>query len=529
MIEVANLSYKHPGGVSLLEGVSFKVPDGYKVALVGANGTGKTTLLRLIAGEDRATSGQVRADGRIAYMPQFIGMMGETSKVRDLLLRLSSASLMRAGARLQAAEASTHESQEESAHLEYADALVAWGEAGGFDAEVLWDTCSLAALGKRLEKVSDRLLSSLSGGEQKRLALEVLLRSEAQVLLLDEPDNFLDILATRWLEQVLNESTKTILFVSHDRALLAAVATRVVTIEGHRAWTHPGSYATYHEERARRLDRLEEEHRRFQDERDRLTAMIREFKQRSIYNDKFATKAASTEKRLERFERDNAPPELARPQDVKMRLQGGRTGKIALRATALEIPGIVRPFNVELYYGERVGVVGSNGTGKSHFLRLLAGESIDHRGNWKLGARVTPGLFSQTHDHPELADVELLEVMSKSGLRIEQAMPALKRYELHRAARTPFSVLSGGQQARFQILMLEMASPTMLLLDEPTDNLDVDSAEALEQGLAGYEGTVVTVTHDRWFMRSMDRFLVFGSDGVVQERIDSPYLVDARA
>ena len=529
MIEVANVSYKHPGGVSLLEGVSFKVPDGRKVALVGANGTGKTTLLRLIAGEERATTGHVRAEGRIAYMPQFIGMMGESATVQDLLLRLSPESLRRAGVRLQTAEAGAQGSQEESAHLEYADALVAWGEAGGFDAEVLWDTCSSAALGKKLEEVSDRLLSSLSGGEQKRLALEVLLRSDAQVLLLDEPDNFLDIPATRWLEQVLNASPKTILFVSHDRALLAAVASRVVTIEGRGAWTHPGSYSTYHEARARRLDRLEEEHRRFQDERDRLTAMIREFKQRAIYNEKFATKAASTEKRLERFERDNAPPERARPQDVKMRLQGGRTGKIALRATALQIPGIVRPFDVELYFGERVGVVGSNGTGKSHFLRLLAGEDIDHRGNWMLGARVTPGLFSQTHDHPELADVELLEVMSKSGLRIEQAMPALKRYELHGSARTPFSLLSGGQQARFQILMLEMASPTMLLLDEPTDNIDVDSADALEQGLAGYEGTVVTVTHDRWFMRSLDRFLVFGSDGVVQERIESPYVIDARA
>ncbi len=527
MIEVANLSYRHPGGVSLLEGVSFRVPEGRKVALVGANGTGKTTLLRLIAGEERATSGHVRADGRIAYMPQFIGMMGETSTVRDLLLRLSPESLRQTGARLREAETGTHGSQEQSAHLEYADALVAWGEAGGFDAEVLWDTCSSAALGKRLEEVSARLLSSLSGGEQKRLALEVLLRSDAQVLLLDEPDNFLDIPATRWLEQVLNASAKTILFVSHDRALLAAVAGRVVTIEGRGAWTHPGSYSTYHEARARRSDRIEEEHRRFQDERDRLTAMIREFKQRSIYNDKFATKAASTEKRLERYERDNAPPERARPQNVKMRLQGGRTGKIALRATALEIPSIVRPFDVEVYFGERVGVVGSNGTGKSHFLRLLAGEDIDHRGSWTLGARVMPGLFSQTHDHPELSDVELLEVMSKAGLRIEQAMPALKRYELQGAARTPFSLLSGGQQARFQILMLEMASPTMLLLDEPTDNLDVDSAEALEQGLAGYEGTVVSVTHDRWFMRSMDKFLVFGSNGDVQESIASPYLVDA--
>jgi ATPase subunit of ABC transporter with duplicated ATPase domains len=357
------------------------------------------------------------------------------------------------------------------------------------------------------------------------LAIEYLLRSDTQVLLLDEPDNFLDIPAKTWLEQALNACRKTILFVSHDRALLAACATRVVTLEGTGAWTHPGSYSTYHLARDERLERIDEEQRRYDEEHKRLTAVIKEFKRRAIQNDKFATKASSVEKRLERFERTMAPPERPRDQNVRMSLRGGRTGKIALRTKQLGFPGVVSPFDCELLFGERIGVVGPNGSGKSHFLKLLAGQDIEHHGEWTLGARVTASLFSQTHDRPELSDVELVDVMAGNGLQLGEAMAGLKRYGLQEVARHPFSLLSGGQQARFQILLLELAGPTMLLLDEPTDNLDVDSAEALERGLNGYEGTVVAVTHDRWFMQLMDRFLVFDSDGTVEERLDSPYLI----
>jgi ATPase subunit of ABC transporter with duplicated ATPase domains len=196
-----------------------------------------------------------------------------------------------------------------------------------------------------------------------------------------------------------------------------------------------------------------------------------------------------------------------------------------------------------------VAVLGSNGSGKSHFLRLLARggsdpdvehrpvddaeiEPVRHTGKAKLGARVRPGWFVQTHEHPELVGRTLLEILhrgdeQRDGMGREQASRVLDRYELAYAADQRFESLSGGQQARFQILLLELSGATLLLLDEPTDNLDVQSAEALEEGLEAFEGTVLAVTHDRWFARGFDRFLVYGADGDVYES-DGPVWDEGR-
>lgn len=190
----------------------------------------------------------------------------------------------------------------------------------------------------------------------------------------------------------------------------------------------------------------------------------------------------------------------------------------ALTVENLELTGLMKPFSLEVFYGERVAVLGSNGSGKSHFLRLLAGEDVKHTGAWKLGARVVPGHFAQTHAHPELFGRTLVDILwTEAAKPLGAAMSVLRRYELERQGDQPFEKLSGGQQARFQILLLELSGTTALLLDEPTDNLDLESAEALQDGLESYDGTVLCVTHDRWFARSFDRYLVFGSDGVVRE------------
>ncbi len=524
-IEVADVAHTFPGR-TLFSGVSFRVPSGAHVALVGANGAGKTTLLRLVAGEELPATGMVRVDGRLGYMRQFVAYQDPKATVRDFLASLAPPLVRRAHQELRHLEFIVAGPHGGSARDRYAHALGGWGDVGGYSYEVLWDTCTQSALGVSLDRVGSRRVVTLSGGEQKRLALEAFLRSDDDMLLLDEPDNFLDIPGKRWLEDRLNASRKAILFVSHDRALLANTAHAIVTIEGGTAWTHHGGFATYAAARADRLQQIEDERKRYDEEHKRIEAQIREFKRRAAMNEKFAKRARATEKKLERFERDRAPRTLVREQDVRMDLGGGRTGKVAIRARGLAIPGVVEPFDTEIHFGERIGVVGPNGTGKTHFMKLLAGEDVRHQGEWMLGSRVRAAHFSQLHERPDLADLELVEALRKEALDFGQAMRILGRYGLAEVARLPFRMLSGGQQARFQILLIEVQGSTLLLLDEPTDNLDIDSAEALEEALLDYEGTVVVVTHDRWLMRLLERFLVFREDGSVNEELESPYTAD---
>jgi ATPase subunit of ABC transporter with duplicated ATPase domains len=529
-IEVSDVSYALPGGWTLFEGVGFRVPECEHAALVGANGIGKTTLLRLIAGLEPPAGGVVRVDGRVGLMQQFLGAAAPGSRredVRSFLLAYAEPHVSEAAADLDRAERWMRDHPGEDAQMRYAGALARWGDAGGYEAEVVFDRCTREAFSVGYPECARRPIDTLSGGERKRLALEVIFRTPYDVVLLDEPDNTLDIDGKRWLEDTVNASAKTILMVSHDRTVLARTAGRIVTLEGKAAWTHTGRFSSYAQARDARLDRLDEAHRHYEEERRRLAEMVKDMKRKAAYNDGWASKARSAEHRLRRFEERNAPPSKPEVQDVRMRIGGGRTGKVALRVQRLAIPGVVRPFDTEVWFGERIGVIGPNGSGKTHFLRLLAGEDVAHDGQWRLGARVEPALFAQLHERADLVGLPIAEVLRKRGLAVTESMSALRRYELDRAAGNPFALLSGGQQARFQLLLMEIDSPTMLLLDEPTDNLDVASADALEEAMTRYEGTVIVVTHDRWLMRTLDRFLFFDSDGTVRELLESPYEVES--
>jgi ATPase subunit of ABC transporter with duplicated ATPase domains len=511
-IEVSRLGFRFPGGRELFVDVSFRVGAGERAALVGANGAGKTTLLRILSGDEVGAAGTFAVDGRPGVLRQFVGSRSEGTTVRDLLVSLSPPALRSASDRLAAAEAALDREGTAEAGLAVADAWAAWGDAGGYAAELAWEAHTTTALRRRLADVAARPVGTLSGGEQKRLALEALLRGDDDVLLLDEPDNYLDVPGKEWLEDALRSTPKTVLFVSHDRELLRRTATKVVTLEGRGAWTHGGSFGTWHEAREARLARLDDEHRRWQDERRRLELQVRELRRRLQMTDNFATRLRATQTKVRRHEAA-VPTERPRQQAVDVRLPGGRTGKRAVTIEELALPGLVAPFSTEVLFGERVGVLGPNGTGKSHFLRLLAGGDVAAEGRWSLGH------FSHTHEHPELRGRALVEVLQAAGLARGAAMSALRRYELQEAAAQPFETLSGGQQARLQILQLELGGATLLLLDEPTDNLDVASAEALEAALDTFTGTVLAVTHDRWFARSFDRFLVFARDGAVTEEL----------
>ncbi len=539
-LDVQSVRHQLSDGRVLLSDVSFRIGEGAKAALVGANGAGKTTLLRLIAGDLVAQSGAVARSGGLGVMRQFIGSVRDSTTVEEFLVGLATPAIGQAWAELNAAELAMMTAEDEKTQLRYAHALTNWGDAGGYDAQVLWDTVTVAALGIAYENCKYREITTLSGGEQKRLALEALLRGPAEVLLLDEPDNYLDVPGKQWLEERLRSTAKTVLFVSHDRELLAKAADRVVTVEGGTAWVHGAGFASYHEARRHRHERMAELRRRWDEEHARLKELVRTLQQQAKVSEVMAQKYRVMLGRLERYEAAGAPPDKPEDQNVTMRLRGGRTGKRAVSCERLELSGLMTPFDLEVFYGERLAVLGSNGAGKSHFLRLLGGEQVSHTGDWRLGARVVPGLFAQTHTHPDWAERTLVDLLwhgepsehrpsyeagaerggyspGRPGVDRGRAMAALRRYELNAQGDQIFRTLSGGQQARFQILLLELSGATLLLLDEPTDNLDVLSAEALEDALESFDGTVIAVTHDRWFARSFDRFLVFAADGRVVE------------
>ena len=547
-LDVSAVSYALPDGRPLLDAVSLRVGEGSRTVLVGPNGSGKTTLLRLVAGELDPASGAVTGSGGLAVMRQDVG--AGASEVRDLLLAVARPAVADAARALDAAELAMMETDDTPAQMAYAQALADWADAGGYEAEVFWDVVCQAALGVGYERARWRDVATLSGGERKRLVLEALLRGPEEVLALDEPDNALDVPGKRWLEDALVASGKTVLLISHDRELLARVGTRVATLEpapaGARLWVHGGGFASYAAARAERTDRLAELHRRWDEERAALVRLVADLRLRAANNDGMASRYRAACTRLERFDLAGPPEAVPTEQRFRMRLRGGRTGRRAVVCEQLALTGLTAPFDLEVWYGDRVAVLGSNGSGKSHLLRLLAAGGSDgpdgsagpgdaapvaHTGTARLGARVVPGWFRQSTAVagalPEGAT--LLDVLhrgdaggdasgtGRQGMGREAASRALDRYGLVAAAEQSPASLSGGQRARFSVLLLELSGATLLLLDEPTDNLDLASAEALEAALEQFEGTVVAVTHDRWFARGFDRFLVVRADGAVEE------------
>lgn len=538
-LELQSVSYTLADGRPLLRDVSFRVNSHERVAVIGANGAGKTTLFKIVMGEIVPEKGSVVRSGSVGIMRQFV----DSETVEDLLLSVAPPQLRETAERLHCAEQAAVVTSETKPQMEYASALNDWGEKGGYDLEVLWDVCTTESLGLSFEQCRHRAISTLSGGERKRLVLNALLRGPDQILLLDEPDNFLDVPGKQWLESQLSECNKTVLYISHDRELLANTATSIVTLElgsaGNTSWVHPGGFGGYQKAREQRFDRLDELRRRWDDEHEKLRALVHMYKQKAAYNSDMTSRYRAAQTRLARFEHDGPPEAQPREQQLSMRLRGGRTGKKALVCEQLELTGLVEPFDFQAWYGDRIAVLGANGSGKSHFLRLLAAggsnpapehqpvaemniEPVSHHGDARLGARVRPGWFAQTRGRPDLRGRTLRSILHRGnehrqGLPREEASRVLARYELARAAEQNFESLSGGQQARFQILLLELSGATMLLLDEPTDNLDLESAEVLQRALGTFSGTILVVTHDRWFARDFDRFLVFAEDGRAYE------------
>lgn len=527
-IDVAGVEYSLSDGRVLLTDVSFRVSDGAKVALIGPNGSGKTTLMRMISGDISPDSGTVAITGGLGVMRQFIGSVRDETTVHQLLLSVAPARIREAAAKIAETESAMQLDESEKNQMAYAQAVIDWGDCGGYDFEVIWDKCCTEMLGKPFESVAQRPVNTLSGGEQKKLVLRALLEGPEEVLLLDEPDNYLDVPSKRWLERVVSETKKSVLFVSHDRELLQNTATRIVALEqgvsGNTTWTHGGKFDTWHEARRARNERFAELLLRWQQEHERLKELVRTLQVQAANSPDMASKYRAMQTRLRKFEEAGAPEAPPIEQDVKVGLRGGRTGLRVLTFESVAIKNgsgefLTEPFDCEVFFGDRIAILGKNGTGKSHFFRMISGErEIEYQGNFKVGARVEIGYFAQTHSHPEFEGKTLLEILWESySLQLGPAKSVLRKYEIDKQAEQKFSSLSGGQQARFQILLLELSGSTLLLLDEPTDNLDLASAESLERAINNYQGTVLAVTHDRWFTKGFNRFIIFGADGRVYE------------
>src|SRR3954463_15508176 len=262
-LELTDVAYRLPGGWTLFEGVTFRVPDAAHSALIGANGIGKTTLLRLIAGEEQPSAGSIRVDGRVGLMRQFIGSTERPTTVRAFLLAYSDPAVREAAARLERAEERLAADPDERAQLAYAEALATWETAGGYRAEVLWDRCAAEAFGGGYPESATRPIETLSGGGRQRLGLEIVLRSPFDVVVLDEPDNTLDIAGKEWLESRIADDPRNILFRSPRPTRLGRPATRVVPRGGGATWPPPGGFAASPEARDARLERLDEQHRRY--------------------------------------------------------------------------------------------------------------------------------------------------------------------------------------------------------------------------------------------------------------------------
>lgn len=515
-LSVEHLAYAHPGGDILFDDVSFKCPRGVVSALVGGNGVGKTTLMRLVAGELDALDGDIAIAGEVHYLPQDLGIGDTDVTVKELLTAVAPKHLAAAGKQLIEVESRLIAGDDQAA-FEIGDALDAWGGAGGYQLEATWDEACRRVLGDGLSAVGDRMVSTLSGGERKRLVLDVVFALDPEVVLLDEPDNFLDIPAKNWLGECLQQCDATVLLISHDRELLSTAADRIVTLEASGAWVHGASYRTYDDARAERQERLAADVARWEEEERRLFQFYKTMKQRAASNHRNAARADAAETRWKKYVEAGPPPPPAPRHPITPKLVGADSGRVVLRCDGLGVDGLVLPFSGEIHFGDRVGLVGPNGTGKSHLMRTFAGELAAGDGAFTYGARINMGYFSQMNRRVEFDDSELFEIARRRVTNDTAAMGALGRYGLAGASDRLVDTLSGGQRARLDVMCLELDGANLLLLDEPTDNLDLESSEVLQDALTAFTGTVIAVSHDRAFLRSLSTFWHIDADGIVRE------------
>ena len=503
-INITNLIKSFEEGNNILDGLTLSIDSGERVGLLGKNGAGKTTLFRIITGELDSDEGDVSiASGKRVGLMSQIPIYPENYTTEDVL-KSAHAHLDKLSQKLESLTASMSENTSPDLLKEYDRTAADFERLGGYNSEV---ERNKVANGLEIpEPMRRQLFSDLSGGEKTRVNLARLILEDTDILLLDEPTNHLDLKATEWLEEYLDRFKGTVIAISHDRYFLDRVVTRTIEIINGKAELYSGNYSFYVIERQRRFDEQQAKYDKEQAEAKRLRESSQRLKQWGTGNQRLMKKAFAIDRRIERLVKTERPT-----SDKKIR--AGFSNKDFNGDEVLVIENLSKSYeqkqlfqNVEAIVtgGERIALIGDNGTGKSTLIKLIMAEEMPGSGHIYKGPSVKTAYLPQhikfQNPHRTVLDTLLYE---------DKCSPQTARNRLGAFKFSgddvfkPVSALSGGEKSRLQLCMLMKDDINFLILDEPTNHLDISSREWIEEALEGYEETLLFVSHDRYFV---DRF-----------------------
>ncbi|WP_130871144.1 ABC-F family ATP-binding cassette domain-containing protein [Intestinimonas massiliensis (ex Afouda et al. 2020)] len=518
-IAVSNLSKEFEVGKKILDGFTFQVDQGERVGLLGKNGAGKTTLFKMLTGELDWDEGEIHiAPGKGLGLISQIPVYPPEYTVEDVL--------QTAFQRLHDMEKEMEELTErmagdsDPALLRRYDALTAAFEAGGgYDT-----TTPLNKVCNGLEISQDmrnQLFSSLSGGEKTRVNLARLILEDTDILLLDEPTNHLDLRATEWLEEYLDKYKGTVLAISHDRWFLDRVVKRIIEIQDGKAEFYAGNYSFYVEEKERRY---QEKLKQYEKEQAKIEQLEKAAEQLRVWAysgmDKTFKRAQSMERRIERM-RTTDKPTKERRLDVKFgerEFRGDEVLTIKELKKSFDGRTLFDHVNLEVVGGERIGLLGDNGTGKSTLLKILLGEEEPDSGKLRMGPTVKVGYLPQIihFSHPERNLVDTMIYDQDCSTQTARNRLAAFNFRGEDVFK-PVSALSGGEQSRLRLCMLMDEKINLLILDEPTNHLDIASREWIEDAVSEYEGNLLFVSHDRYFIKQFATRIWMLEDGHITD------------
>jgi ATP-binding cassette subfamily F protein 3 len=519
LLSLRNISKSY--GVNLvLDGITWQIEEGRKIGLLGSNGAGKTTLFGVITGEIEPDKGEVTRSKhlKIGFLRQEYQLEDDLTLFDEMLKPFSD--LLSLHDELRQVEQQLSSAPDHRKLLDtYGKLQLEYESSGGYSYENRIETV-LHGLGFGKQDF-DKPINILSGGEKNRAALASVLLSEPNLLLLDEPTNHLDIEGTEWLEQYLSEFNGTVVIVSHDRYFLNRAIQEVAELENHNLTRYVGNFSSYVEQKVQRLEKAVKEYSAQREEILRTEDFIR----RNIAGQK-TKQAQSRRKALEKLERLEKPKAQARRMKLSF-APSQRTSRALVwtENLAKEFDGnrLFENANFAIERGDRVGLIGPNGCGKTTFLKIVMGDEAPTSGQVKVGSNVDVGYYDQEHSGLNLDNSVLEEVwqvnprMLLGEMRSFLARFLFREDDVFREVRS----FSGGEQSRVVLAKLILSKPNFLILDEPTNHLDIASREVLEQALAEFAGTLLVVSHDRYFLNKVVSRLYAFEDGKLKEYLGS--------